>query len=152
MAKQLLIVYHSQSGSTEALARAVVEGALIDGEVDVVVKPAMEAGVGDLLACDAVILGSPENFGYLSGGLKDFLDRTFYPVEPKQINIPYGCFISAGNDGSGAIRQLERIAKGYPLRKVTEHLIIKGEPCEKGLQQCRELGSTFAAALSLGIY
>lgn len=152
MKKRLLIVYHSQSGSTAALANAVYHGALTEQVIEVVIKTAMAAGVEDLLACDAVIFGSPENFGYLSGGLKDFLDRTFYPAEPHQINIPYGCFISAGNDGTGAVRQLERIAKGYPLKKVTEPIIIKGLPTEEGLQQCHELGATFTAALAMGIY
>jgi multimeric flavodoxin WrbA len=130
----------------------VYSGAARDGEVDVVIKLAMEACTADLLACDAVIFGSPENFGALSGGLKDFLDRSYYSAEPYQINIPYGCFISAGNDGSGAIRQLEAIAKGYPLRKVTEHIVVRGVPDSKGLQRCEELGATFAAAISLGIY
>ncbi|WP_339670413.1 flavodoxin family protein [Dasania marina] len=148
--KKILIVYHSQSGNTAQLARAVLKGASADAEVSLL--PAMEAGVADLQACDAVIFGSPENFGYLSGGLKDFLDRTFYPLEPYQLNIPYGCFISAGNDGSGAVRQLERIAKGYPLRKVADPVIVKGQVSEGGLNLCEELGATFAAALAMGIF
>ena len=150
--KNILIVYHSQSGSTAQLAEAVCRGASAEPEVKVVVKQAMAAGVDDFLVCDAIIFGSPENFGSLSGGLKDFLDRTYYPLEAKQLNIPYGVFISAGNDGSGAVTQLERIAKGYPLRKVADPVIIKGVPTAEGLAQCEELGATFAAALSLGIY
>lgn len=150
--KRLLIIYHSQSGNTEKMARAVNKGATCEPEVEVRLMTAMEAGVDDLLNCDAVIFGSPENFGYLSGGLKDFFDRSFYPAEPYQLNIAYGFFVSAGNDGSGAVRQLERIVKGYPLRKVNEPLIVRGELSEEILLQCEELGATFAVALSMGIY
>ena len=152
--KTILIVYHSQSGNTAQLAQAVYQGAsaAAEGEVQLSLLAAMEAGVSDLQAADAVIFGSPENFGYLSGGLKDFLDRTFYPLEPYKLNIPYGCFISAGNDGSGAVRQLERIAKGYPLRQVAEPVIVRGQVTASGLQECEELGATFAAALSMGIF
>lgn len=150
--KNLLIVYHSQSGNTEQLAQAVYRGANCEQEVEVKILRAMEAGLDDLLASDAIIFGSPENFGFLSGGLKDFLDRTFYPAEPYQINIPYGFFVSAGNDGSGAVRQLDRIVKGYPLRKVNDAVIVKGLPDEAGCKRCEELGATFALALSMGIY
>ena len=150
--KHLLIVYHSQSGNTERLADAVYKGASTEQSVKVVIKQAMSAGVTDFMVADAIIFGSPENFGSLSGGLKDFLDRTFYPLESKQLNIPYGCFISAGNDGSGAVMQLERIARGYPLRKVAEHVIVKGVPTASGLDACEELGATFAAALAMGIF
>jgi multimeric flavodoxin WrbA len=150
--KRLLIVYHSQSGSTRRLAEAVYKGATLEGEVEVRLLPAMEAEITDLLWCDAVIFGSPENLGYLSGGLKDFFDRTFYPAQPHALNIAYGVFISAGNDGSNALRQLQRIAKGYPLRCVAEPVIVKGEVSESGLQQSEELGAALAAGLSLGIF
>ncbi len=150
--KRLLIVFHSQSGSTAALAQAVFEGARQESNIDIRCLLAMEAGIDDLLWCDGVILGSPENFGYLSGGLKNFFDRTFYPAEPHQLNLPYATFISAGNDGTGAVRQLHRIVKGYPLREIAEPIIVKGEVSEQGLQQCRELGQAMAAGLDLGIF
>lgn len=150
--KTLLIVYHSQSGHTERLAKAVLLGASNEPTIKVRFLKAMDAGTDDLLKAEGVIFGSPENFGYLSGGLKDFFDRTFYPIEPYQINIAYGVFVSAGNDGSGAVRQLERIVKGYPLRKVSEPVIVKGDITEAALLQCEELGATFAAALAMGIF
>ena len=88
----------------------------------------------------------------MSGALKDFFDRTYYPAEPHQINLPYGVFISAGNDGSGAVREIERIVKGYPLRRVAEPLIAKSEVSEQHLQRCRELGLSMAAGLVMGIF
>src|SRR3546814_19165898 len=84
------------------------------------------------------MLGTPENFGYMSGLLKDFFDRTYYPAEGKTVGLPYAVLISAGNDGSGAARAIERIATGYGWRAVAEPLIVKGEIGKPGLQQCRD--------------
>ena len=112
----------------------------------------MEAAANDLLWADAVIFASPENFGYLSGGLKDFFDRTFYADGIQPLNLPYGVIISAGNDGAGALRQLERIVKGYPLRCVAEPIISRGPPSMAGFKQCQELGAALAAGLAMGIY
>ncbi|MET0378419.1 MAG: NAD(P)H-dependent oxidoreductase [Spongiibacteraceae bacterium] len=150
--KNLLVVYHSQSGATAQLAQAVRQGALQENNVDVRVWRAMEAGTRDLLWADAVIFGSPENFGYLSGGLTDFLARTFYPAQPHQLSLPYAAFISAGNDGSGAVRMLERIVAGYPLKKIAEPVIVKGLPTTAGLQRCEELGLTMAAGIAMGLF
>lgn len=150
--KRLCVIYHSQSGSTARLAQAVRAGAATEEGVEVVFKRAMEANTDDLLNADGVIFGSPENFGYLSGGLKDFFDRSFYPALARQLNLPYGVFISAGNDGSGAVRQLERIVKGYPLKAVAEPVIVKGLPDSEGLDACETLGATLAAGLAFGIF
>lgn len=156
--KHLLIVYHSQSGSTAQLAQAAARGARQDSDVELRLRRAADADTRDLLWADAVLLGSPENFGYLSGGLTDFLARTFYPWQQEnarlgqQRSLPYGVFISAGNDGSGALRQLERIVGGYPLRRVAEPLILRGEVDAAGCARCEELGLTLAAGLTLGIF
>ena len=150
--KHLSIIYHSQSGNTQQLAEAVAAGAREEEGLIVSIKTAFNAGLDDLLEADALLFGSPENFGNMSGALKDFFDRTYYPAEPYQINLPYAVFISAGNDGTGAVREIERIAKGYPLRRVAEALIAKGEVSQAHLQQCRELGLSMAAGLVMGIF
>ena len=150
--KRILIVFHTQSGATEQMAAAVAAGVRAEPEIDCVVKRAYEAGLQDLIDCDGLLLGSPENFGYLSGGMKGFFDRTFYPAQIHQLNLPYGLFIGAGNDGSGAVRQVERIVSGYPLKKVTDALIIRGEPDQAALARCRELGQTLAAGVGMGIF
>jgi multimeric flavodoxin WrbA len=150
--KHLLIVFHSQSGKTEQMARAVLRGASAK-EIDAVetrMLRAFEAGVEDLLWADALVLGTPENFGYMSGGMKDFLDRTYYPCEGKLEGMPYSIFVSAGNDGSGAVRAIERIATGYGLRKIQEPLIARGELTGGDLQSCEALGMTVAAGLEIG--
>ena len=113
---------------------------------------AFEAGLDDLLWCDAVLFGTPENFGYMSGALKDFYDRTYYPAEPHELNLPYGIFISAGNDGTGAVRECDRILKGYPMKKVVEPFIARGDITAEDLAAAEEMGQTLACGLAFGIY
>lgn len=150
---KLLIVYHSKNGSTAQMAKAVHHGACHpDIEVEVRLRLAREAGVDDVLWCDAIILGTPENFGYMSGALKDFFDRTYYPLEGKVEGLPYGVFISAGNDGQGALKSIERIVKGYPFKQVHEPLVLPGDLTPEALSQCEELGMYMAAGTESGLF
>lgn len=154
MSKHLLIVFHSQSGRTESLANAAYEGAMdpaIDA-VEVRMKRAFDADADDLLWAHGILIGTPENFGYMSGAMKDFFDRTFYAVEGRIQPLPCAIFISAGNDGSGALRAIRRIANGYPFREVQEPVIVKGDVTAKAREMCRELGLALAAGLDAGIY
>ena len=150
--QKILVVYHSQTGNTRKMAEAVAEGASRIDETEVVMKMASDATLEDLLDCAGVALGTPENFGYMSGALKDFFDRTFYPAEGKAFRKPYVVFISAGNDGSGALNSIERIALGYPFKKVYDPVIAKGEVTEDIIEKCRELGETLAGGCEAGIY
>lgn len=150
--KRLLIIYHSQSGNTQRLATAVYDGALREQDVETSIRRAQDAGVKDLVAADALLIGSPENFGAMAGAVKDFFDRTFYPAQQQGINLPYALFISAGNDGSGAIRQIDRIAGAYPMKKIAEPVLCVGEADDAVLLACEELGQAVAAGLSLGIF
>ena len=103
---RILVVYHSQTGRTEKMAKAVVDGAKAIENTEVVLKKAGEATLDDLLVCSGLAIGTPENFGYMSGMIKDFFDRTYYGAQDKVFRKPYVVFISAGNDGSGALRSI----------------------------------------------
>lgn len=150
--KSLLIVYHSQSGASAKLARAVWRGALGVEEVDTLVLRAWDAGLQALQDADGLLLIAAENSGALSGGMKAFLDRTFYPAIANDLVIPYAFVCSAGNDGRGAVKQLQRIMSGYPFPQASEPLILRGEVSEEHLGAARELGSAFAAGLAMGIF
>ncbi len=152
--KHLLIVYHSQSGSTQQMAEAVIRGAKDPQieDVEVRVRDALEADAADLEWADAFILGTPENFGYMSGAIKYFLDRVYYPCLDKVNGKPYALFVRAGNDGSGAISSITRILKGLAVREVQEPVLIAGEFDESRLAECEELGMTMAAGLEAGLF
>ncbi len=151
--KRLLLVYHSQSGHTAQLAQAVATGvAELADEVELRVLRAPDAGLADLLWAEGLLLGTPENFGHLSGLMKDFLDRSYYPAEGKTIGLPWAMFVSAGNDGRGAVTALERIALGLGWKQAAEPVIVKGEPDAAALSRCSDLGQTLAAGLTLGLY
>ncbi|MDD9938980.1 MAG: NAD(P)H-dependent oxidoreductase [Myxococcales bacterium] len=152
--KKLLIVYHSQTGNTLRLARAALDGARREaGEVETRLLHARDAGLDELLECNALLLGTPENFGLPSGMIKDFLDRTFYPAQNRRADaVPYALFVSAGNDGTGAVRQIERIARGYPWKRVADPVVARGDLTEADLEAARELGHTMAAGLAFGVF
>ncbi len=151
--KHLLLVWHSQSGHTRQLAEAAAAGAgECAGEVELRMRQAFDATLDDLLWAHGLLLGTPENFGYMSGAMKDFMDRTYYPAEGRTIGLPYAVFISCDNDGSGAVRAIERIATGYGWKAVAEPLISRGGLAPGALQQARELGQALAAGLSLGLF
>ena len=152
--KHLLIVYHSQSGTTSKMADAVIKGAEhpdIEG-IEVRVRDALEASPDDVLWADGLLLGTPENFGYMSGAMKYFLDRVYYPCEDKVSGMPYALFVRAGNDGTGAISSITRILAGLAVKQVQEPLLIAGEFDESRLIECEELGMTMAAGLESGIF
>ena len=152
--KHLLIVYHTQTGNTQRMAEAAYAGSQDDEVTATEVRKLLcqDAGPEDLLWCDGLLLGTPENFGYMSGGMKDFLDRTFYPVEGKILSLPYAVFISAGNDGSGALRAIRRIANGYPFKEIQEPIIARGGVTDEHLQQCRDLGTALALGLEMDLF
>jgi multimeric flavodoxin WrbA len=149
---KILIIYHSQTGHTEQLAQAVAAGAKTIEHTEIVLKKAGEATLDDLLTCNGLAIGTPENFGYMSGMIKDFFDRTYNDAQDKVFRKPYVVFISAGNDGIGALRAIERIALGYKFKNVFTPVIAKGKITAEILEQCRELGGTLAGGCALGIY
>jgi len=150
--KSLLIVYHSQGGTTERLAQAALRGGESETGVQTRLLRAFDAGVDDLLACDGLVIGSPENLGYMSGAIKDFFDRTFYPAEGKTEGKPYALFVTAGNDGRNTVTQIERIATGYKWRQVAEPIIVRGDITPADETACEELGAALAGGLVLGIF
>lgn len=152
MRKRLLVVYHTQSGNTGQLAAAALAGAQRERGTDTRLLRAFDAGVEDLLWCDGLLLGTPENFGTMSGALKDFFDRTYYPCEGKLHGLPYAVFVSAGNDGTGAVREIGRIANGYGWRTVAEPLIVRKIVTEEDLEACADFGEAMATGLALGVF
>ncbi len=152
--KHLLIVFHSQSGSTTRMAEAVVRGATSDDVegVHVRIKSALDADSDDLLWADAFILGTPENFGYMSGAMKYFLDRVYYECEGKVEGKAFALFVRAGNDGSGALRSIRRILTGLAVREVQDPVLFVGDFDESRLPECEELGLTLSAGLEAGVF
>lgn len=151
--KKLLIIFHSKSGKNRTLADAVYKGASHpDVDVDIRFLKASDADHQDLLWADGILLGTPENFGYMSGALKDFFDRTFYEVEGKVDAKPYAIFIGTGNDGQGALSSIRRICIGYKFKEVQEPILILGELTESGVARCEALGMGMAAGLQAGIF
>ena len=152
--KRLLIVAHVPSANTQRMLDAVMAGVTapeIDG-VTVTHRPPLEAGPDDVLKADAIILGTTENLGYMSGALKDFFDRIYYPCLEETQGLPYCLYIRAGHDGTGTRRGVETIVTGLRWRAVRDPLICRGDFQEDFLPQAEELGMFMAAGLEAGIF
>lgn len=151
---EILVLYHSQSGNTETMARAVAQGVELIQGCRARLLPASEAGFSELTACDGLAIGSPAYFGYMAGLVKDFFDRTYEQAKghKKVFRKPTVLLVSCGNDGSGAVSSMERILLGFQVRMVQEPLVISGAPGEADLARCRELGQTLAAGIEAGIF
>ena len=152
--KQLLIVAHAPSPNTRQLVDAALKGAGHPDieQVSVTWKPPLEAGPEDVLACDAILLGTTENLGYMSGALKDFFDRTYYAVIDDKQGLPCALYIRAGLDGTGTRRAVESIVTGLRWNWVQDPLVCKGEWQDAFADQVEELGMYMAAGLDSGIF
>ncbi len=162
--KTLLIVYHSATGGTRQMAEAAATAAANEGGVDVRLIEAVNAGPDDVLAADGYLFAAPENLAALSGLMKDFFDRCYYPVLGRINGRSYGLMICAGSDGTNAARQAMRIATGWRLRAVAEPLIVCTHAqtpeailapkviAEAELEKCRTLGATLAVGLAMGAF
>jgi hypothetical protein len=152
--RRLLIVAHAPSPNTEQMRDVVAAGARspeVEG-VEVVAQSPFATSPEDVLAAQAIILGTTENLGYMSGALKDFFDRCYYPCLEKTQGLPYAVYIRAGHDGTGTRRAVETIVTGLRWRAVREPLICRGEWRLDFVEQCRELGTLVAAGLDAGIF
>lgn len=151
--KRLLIVAHAPSPNTLKLREAAQRGAQhpdIDG-IDVVVKAPLDADPEDLLACDAVLMGTTENLGYMSGALKDFFDRSYYGVLEEKQGLPCALYIRAGLDGTGTRRAVEGIVSGLAWSWAQEPLTLHGAWQDVFCDQVEELAQAMAAGLEAGI-
>ena len=153
MAKNLLIVAHIPSPNTLRLRDAVLAGATqadIAG-VEVRAQTPFETVADDVLWSNAVILGTTENLGYMSGALKDFFDRTYYSCLDRTEGKPYALYIRGRHDGTGTRRGVESIVTGLRWRAAQAPLILRGDWQEAFVAQCEELGTLMAASLEAGI-
>lgn len=152
--KKLLIVGHVPSPNTARLRDAVREGAEhpdIEG-VEIIAQSPFETVPDHVLAADAIILGTTENLGYMSGALKDFFDRCYYPVLELKQGLPYALYIRAGLDGTGTRRGVETIVTGLRWKAVQDPVLCKGDWRESFVDDCRDLGTYVAAGLEAGIF
>ena len=162
--KTLLLVYHSLTGGTRQMAEAAARGAQAQLDVEVRLLPAVKAQVADVLAADRYIVATPECLAAIAGLMKDFFDRTYYPVLERINGRPYAILICAGGDGQNAARQIARIATGWRLRAIAEPIIVCTHAqtpeanfapkviTDDDLARCEELGAALAAGLAMGVF
>lgn len=160
---QLLVVHHSPTRGTRALLEAALAGARhpdLEG-VDVAVVAALEATADDVLAADGYLLGTPANFGYMSGALKHFFDSTFLEIGGAlddsggagesggpTARRPFGLWVHGRYDTTGAVRSVTSIVQALGWRQAAEVLEVMGDVGEAEEEAATELGGTLAALLT----
>jgi flavorubredoxin len=140
---KVLVLYHSLSGNTEAMAKAVKEGAVSAG-AEVIMKKAADAGADDLLSCDAVVMGTANYFSYEAGMMKDFFDRTFFTLKGKVDGKPYAVFGSFGGGGDVALKSLAKLCDNLGLKNSADMVGAQREPSKEMLDACKALGAKMA--------
>ena len=162
--KTLLVIHHSMTDGARQMAQAALEGAIGESTIGVAGLHAAETAPEDLLEADGYIFATPENLASMAGVMKDFFDRCYYSLLDQIQGRPYAMMICAGSDGTGAARQIARIATGWRLKPIAEPLIIiTGAQTSEAiaapkiigaaeLARCEELGAAFAAGLAAGIF
>ena len=148
---RLLVVHHTPSPPTHTLLEAVRDGATNDAieGVEVVLRPALALTVPDVLDADGYLLGTPANFGYMSGALKHAFDTVYYPVLDATRGRPYGLWVHGNDDTAGAVRAVEAITKGLGWVRVQPPLEVTGPPDRAALDAAWELGAAVAAGLTI---
>ena len=162
--RQLLIIWHSMTGGSEALARAAYDGACRAQGVNVEMLNADDVGAAQVMAADGYLFAFPENLAAISGGMKSFFDQCYYPCLGALNGRPYAMIVCAGSDGRNAVAQAERIATGWRLRQIAESRIVctHAQTSEAILapktineadqQAAADLGEQIATGLLMGIY
>ena len=164
MHQQLLLVWHSRTGAARQMAAAAAEGIeaiacelQAQDRLRLSVLDASEAQPQHVLAAQGYLFCAPENLGTVSGSMKEFFDRCYYPALDQLNGRPYGLMVAAGSDGSGAVRQVERICTGWRLNAIAPALIVHTNAqtpedilapkviSEDDRQACYTLGGTLAA-------
>jgi len=145
---KILIVYHSQSGVVERMAYAVKEGIEKIGNFEVVLKKAEQANQDDLKTASGIAIGTPDYFDYMAGTVKDFFDRTFYPVQSRiagslTANMLCVFFVSGGTGGQPAMESLKKISMAFKF-KVIDYVVCGPHLSEEILERCVELGRKLA--------
>jgi hypothetical protein len=164
MTQQLLIVWDSKTGGSEALVHAAWQGARAVAGIDCLLMKADQAQPADMLSAQGYIFVCPENLAAISGVMKAFFDRTYYPCLGAIEGRGYAVMVCAGSDGSNAARQIERIATGWRLRKIAdsrivctyaqtpEQILADKTIGKDDLALAADLGAAFAEGLAIGVY
>lgn len=151
--KTLLIVAHAPSPNTQKLAQAAYDGANHpDIDINVILKSPQDTQPEDVLAADALLLGTTENLAYMAGLTKDFFDRCYYPVLEEKQGMPFAVYIRAGHDGTSTKLALKTITTGLRWSWIQEARILQGDWQEGLAEQVEELAMTLAAGVEAGIY
>jgi hypothetical protein len=152
----LLVVWHPRPASVARLRDAVVAGVADAGDpLPVRSLAAPDAGPGDVDAAAAAVIVTPENFGAVSGLVKDFLERIypwFEEVPHRRPGLPYLLVAKGATDGTGAVRDVTRILTGLRWKEPLPPVVVTGALTDEHLARAREQAATLAIGVDAGVF
>ena len=151
--KNILFIHHSPSENTKKLSR-LVENKItnVTPNVNLTILNLIQANTFYFREIDGLIIGTTENFGYMSGLTKDFFDRCYDELKDKTEGLPIIYYVRAGLDGEGCKVGLNKILIGLRWKQVLPPLVLKGSWQKDYLKQLEKFVLTFASGIELGIY
>jgi len=154
MSKSLLIIAHTPSKNTRALADAGIGACKNASSINVntrLLSPFKVKSV-DVITADSIIIGTTENIGYMAGATKDMFDRCYNDWLGQTEAKPLGVYIRAGLDGTATKKALASIFVGLKWRLVAEPLVLRGVWREQFCDDVSDLCLGIANGLDLGIF
>jgi NAD(P)H-dependent FMN reductase len=157
----LTIIWHSRTGAAKQLAFAAAAAASQHHATELI--EAQNASPVTLINAGSLLFVAPENLGSLSGLMKEFFDRCYYPCLDKLNGKSYSAVIAAGSAGHGALAQLRTICTGWRLKEVAPAQIVhinaqspEAIQAEKRLSDAQlaiaaDVGALLAARLAAGL-
>jgi len=146
-----IVVYYSRSGNTKEMAQIIAE-AMNQAELPTDCKPAEKVKAEDLLAYDAIAIGSPTYYGQMAAQIKELFDDSV--AFHGQLDGKIGAaFSSAANIGGGNETTITGILEAMLICGMVVHgdpngdhygPVSIGKPDERVRQQCRRRGQRIA--------
>ena len=153
---KIMVIYDSQTGNTEKMAKAVAEGASsVVGAVVEVKKIGEAFPLSMLEKADGLIIGSPCVYANVTDDMRGFLSNVNDAVKAGRVNVKghnAAIFGSYGWDGAWV---METLLKGtmqsfgykvYDVVCVQQGTNIKYH-ADQYLTECREFGANFVKSL-----
>ena len=144
--KKVLVVYDTMWGSTEKMAKAIVDGISSEGVEALVFRlPFSDRGdiIGELLGAKGILVGSSTINNGVLPTVAPFLEEMQGLRPRNKVAAAFGSY----GWGGGAVKTIEESLEKASMEIVAPALTVKWVPDKDEIQKCFEFGKEFAKKL-----